>query len=512
MGGEEQDLKPILGREGYLERLTQASFQVRVEEGQAQLLIPDFAYSGFLRPETARIRLYSQGKETVLVLEVKNNFSAGILDLGGEAVKTKENGSAPTELDSDTAVYFKYQNHPGALIALEKVRIGKGADSEYGFKKVFNNRKDLKEYCSAQDSSEEEDLSVLLERAEKVYGDLEEKGLEYNSGNEDFAEDETRSETTLTDSRPAKRKSEFTAVTAIADWFQGCLNQNESGKLLTHEEEVELAKQRDRADYLKGYAFAAAQTAMAVYFPDEISPLFAEAYAVLEAIISSDENGLQNLFPRYFIGRNVKGNYLGSAQEIFPQLEKILALQEAIQRESRGLNDSLNLGFPEDFLKALNAGFAEPDSIPALRLKNGETGLQSKLSGYQQLLIKVPFQDKVRKQILTEALSTILELAEYHAEQKKRGLSLEEKDNFSLILNCSRAYRRGNDLYDQTINQFMAKNYRLCFDIARRMSGGRGNTQLFDCFQDGVERLKINLADFYVDAVVLCTASETICY
>jgi len=258
---------------------------------------------------------------------------------------------------------------------------------------------------------------------------------------------------------------------------------------------VELAKQRDRADYLKGYAFAAAQTAMAVYFPDEISPLFAEAYAVLEAIISSDENGLQNLFPRYFIGRNVKGNYLGSAQEIFPQLEKILALQEAIQRESRGLNDSLNLGFPEDFLKALNAGFAEPDSIPALRLKNGETGLQSKLSGYQQLLIKVPFQDKVRKQILTEALSTILELAEYHAEQKKRGLSLEEKDNFSLILNCSRAYQRGNDLYDRTIDQFMAKNYRLCFNIAGRMSARSGGEQLqlFDCFQDGVEGLKLQL-------------------
>lgn len=186
MSGEEPVSGPILGREGYLERLTQATFQVQVEDGQVRLLVPDFAYSGFLRPETARVRLYSHGEEVILTLETRKVFSAGILNLDGETAKTKENGSILEELGPDSTVYFKYQNHPGALIALEKVRIGKCRESEYDFKKVFNNRKDLKEYCSAQDSSDEEDFSVLLERAEKVYRVLEEDGLEDNSEKEDL--------------------------------------------------------------------------------------------------------------------------------------------------------------------------------------------------------------------------------------------------------------------------------------------------------------------------------------
>lgn len=484
MGGKGQALEPILGREGYLERLTQATFQVRVEEGQVQLLVPDFAYSGFLRPETARIRLYSYQQDLIITLETKRIFSAGILDLTSDLTKaTKEVSGTDLltpELSPDSAVYFKYQIHPGALIALEKVRIGKGTDSEYGFKKIFTNRKDLKEYCSAQNSADEEDFSVLLERAEKAYGGLEEK-----------SEEKDLSKTVPMDSKSTKRKPEFAGI--VRNWFQSCLDQNESGKLLTHEEEVELGKQKDKANHLMGYAFSAAQTAMAVYFPEIVSPLFAEAYSVLEAVISSDENGLQNAFSQYFSTRRAKGGYLAPAQEIFPQLEEILALQEEIQRVTASSSSgSLGLELPEEFLAALSGGSAELDSISLLKLKSERAELQPKLSRYQQLLINLPLQDTVREQILAGALSTALELAENRAEQGKGGLAPQEKDNFNLILNCSRAYQRGKDLYEQTIDQFLAKNYRLCFNIARRMSGLKGDDELklFDYFQEGAMGMK----------------------
>lgn len=495
MGGEERASEPILGREGYLERLTKATFQVQVEEGQVRLLLPDFAYSGFLRPETARIKLYSHGEEIVLTLEVKKNFSAGVLDLGEEAAESREtskNGSALIGLGLDSTVYFKYQNHPGAIIALEKVRIGKGADSEYGFKKVFNSRKELKEYCSARNSVGEEDFSILLERAEKAYASLED-----HSEEEDFLKKGNISKTVLTDSKLALGKPVFPSFTAIQDWFQGCLDQNESGELLTHEEEVELAKQRDRADYLQCYAFAAVQTVMAAYFPEAVSPLFAEAYAVLEAIISSDENGSKNLFPQYFITKgkkiNMKGGYLIYAQKVSPPLEEILTLTKEIKRDRESLSDSLSLEFPEEFFSALSRGFAEPGSIPPLKLKSGKAGFQSKLAGYQQLLIQIPFQDRVRKQILAGALSTGLEFIEDEAEQKTEGLSVQEKEALPLILNCSRAYQRGKEVYAQTIDTFLAKNYKLCFDLARKISAQKGNDklQLFDYFQEGVGGMKI---------------------
>ncbi len=484
MGGEEPVSGPILGREGYLEQLTQATFQVQVEDGQVRLLVPDFAYSGFLRPETARVRLYSYQQDLILTLETKGIFSAGILNLSKGLTEAAGTGFPVSELGPDSRIYFKYQNHPEALITLEKVRIGKGVDSEYGFKEVFTNRKELKEYRSAQNSVGEEDFSILLGRVEKDYHDLEE------------SKEKIVPERTGMVQKPAKDKPEFAAI--IHNWFQDCLNQNESGKLLTREEEVELAKLKDRADYLKRYAFAAAQTARTVYFPEAaVSSLFAEADAVLEAVISSDSKGLQNIFPQFFSTRRVRKGYLAAAQEIFPQLEEMLTLEEEIQGITTSplggsLVSPLSLEFPEEFWAALSSSSAEPGSIPGLRLKSGEAGLQPKLSRYQQLLIQIPFQDKVREQILAGALSTALEYVENNREQKKGGLSPQEKDQFSLILNCSRAYQRGKDLYDQTIDQFLAKNYRLCFDLARRNSvlKGEEQLQLLDYFQEGIMGMK----------------------